>query len=87
MCVVRRGPERTMGVVMWADAMRVQVLALHTTLQGVMADESPFKPLALTRCQILMDYIDDLEAGRMPGTAPMSRDDKRACGLIHPGAR
>ena len=51
---------------MWADAMRVQVLALHTTLQGVMADESPFKPLALTRCRILMDYIDDLEAGRMP---------------------
>ena len=51
---------------MWADAMRVQVLALHTTLQGVMADESPFKPLALTRCRILLDYIDDLEAGRMP---------------------
>jgi len=51
---------------MWADAMRVQVLALHTTLQGVMADESPFKPLALTRCRILLDYIEDLEHGRLP---------------------
>ena len=41
-------------------------MALHTTLQGVMADESPFKPLALTRCRILMDYIEDLEYGRLP---------------------
>ena len=51
---------------LWPDVMRAQVLALTATIESMMENESPFKPLALTRCRILMDYIEDLEHGRLP---------------------
>ena len=46
----------------WPEVMRAQVLALSQTVSADRGVES----VDVTRCKILHDYIDDLEAGRLP---------------------
>ena len=50
----------------WPGVMRLQVRELRQMATQYMPADSPFLPLAKARCDILLDYIDDLEKGLLP---------------------
>ena len=57
----------------WPDTMREQVKILRDTFERYIPNTDPMYFVTSTRCKLLLEYIDMLEAGELPGTVPQKK--------------
>ena len=53
-------------MMLWPDVMREQVRWLRGLLVRRVGENEPDYPVFQARCDVLVEYIDDLENGRLP---------------------